>query len=184
MKRLFIFLILCFGLITGILAQTDIGYVFVVKIAPSWNGVVTYYEAFYDGKRFSESTNLTKDEFALRLLGREKSLANYQEENLFTRYGIADSCRVDALGRVVGYGIIDSLWKLRFAVYPYRIDSPDTLGWTGNRKNPYVPTSAQKRILARMGMDTVFYTIFGDNLFHLLHAMENPQWVANYKNAQ
>ncbi len=184
MKRLFTFIVLSFGLIITSLGQSSTGYVFVVKIASSWDGLITFYETFYDGRRFSETVPLTKDQFCLRIRGHEKSMANPDHQDLLALYGIEDTCQIDALGRVATHGIIDSLWKLRYAVYPYHIESPDTLGWTGNIQNPYVPTPAQKRILAQMGMDTVFYTIFGDNLFHLLKAMEDPQWVANYKNAQ
>ena len=184
MKRLISFLFWFFWLITLSYGQGNVGYVYVVKIAPSWNGPTTFYEAFYDGRRFSESSALTIDQFCLRIRGHEKSLANPEHQDLLKTYGISDTCQIDVLGRVANHGIIDSLWKLRFAVYPYKRNSADTLGWTGNFQNPFVPTHAQKKILAQMGMDTVFYTIFGDNLFHLLKAMENPQWVENYKNAK
>ncbi len=189
----FFFIIALLFSAAGIYAQANNGYVFVVKIAPSWRGLVTYYEAFYNGRSFSETKALTKRQFVLRAAGLERSLANPQAENLWYKYGI--DLPVDRYNKakiknnyMVNQGfptppVVDSLWKLRFAVYPYKTESLDTLGWTGNFKNPYVPTHAQKVILARMGMDTTFYTIFGDNLFHLLKAMQDPQWIAKYKNA-
>ncbi len=184
MKRLVTFLVILFWLIKILSAQSSTGYVFVVKIAPSYNGVVTYYEAFFDGRRFSETEPLSKQQFVRRVVGKERSLANPDTLDLCDKYGIKNRCKVDVFGNAARYGILDSLWKLRYAVYPYHVESSDTLGWTGNIKNPYVPTHAQKRILAQMGMDTTFYTIFGDNLFRLLKAMEDPQWIANYKNAR
>jgi len=171
MKRLFVFLLFLM-LSFKFFAQSDIGYVFVIKIAPSWYGLVTFYQVFYDGKGFSESEILTKTQFIRQIQGKEKSWANPNKENLLKKYGIRNP------------GVIDSLWKLRFAVYPYKKENADTLGWTENFQNPFVPKPAQKQILAQMGMDTVFYTIFGENLFNLLKAMNDPRWIAQYKNAQ
>ncbi len=166
-----ILLILCFYL-SFAQHPNQVGYMFGVKIAPSWTGLVTYYETFFDGEKFSETNILDHDQFILKIAGKEYSEANPNGIDLFKKYQIPDST------------IIDSLWKLRFAVYPYQTNSPDTLGWTQNFANPYVPTHKQKQILASLGMDTTLYTIFGNDLFHLLKLMCNPQWKNMYKNAK
>ena len=173
-------------ILTKIYSQSDVGYVFGVKIAPTWNGVVTYFETFYNGHSFSETTVLSKDDFVLRTCGYEYSPANPDTVNLYVKYKIEQGPVVKYTYQpvIMSYGILDSLWKLRFAVYPYQVNSPDTIGWTNNFSNPYVPTHKQKQILAQLGMDTVQYIIFGDNFFNLLRVMQDKNWVNHYKNAK
>ncbi len=147
-------------------------YVFGVRINTTWSSAVTFFSALYNGKKLSDVTVLPKDDFIREIMGLESSPANPDTINLFKKYDIVNPT------------VIDSLWKLRYAVYPFERHDADTLGWTNNFQNPYLPTSKQKRILYNLGMDTTFYVIYGDNFFALLKAMNNPAWIKNYKNAK
>ncbi len=87
----------------------------------------------------------------------------------------------DTLISICYFTYLDSLWKLRYYTYPYKKNDSDTLGWTMNKANPWIPNSEQMKLLASYGMDTVSFIIFGEGLFKLLKDMNDPQWVAKYK---
>ncbi len=147
-------------------------YVFGVRINTSWSSTVTFFRALENGKKLTDVTILPKDDFIREIMGLETSPANPDTINLFKKYDIVNPT------------VIDSLWKLKYAVYPFARRDADTLGWTNNFQNPYLPTSKQKRILYNLGMDTLTYVIYGDKFFALLKAMNNPAWIKNYKNAK
>ena len=178
MKRITLFIII---VSLAVISQAQVsqfggdihqGYVLGVRIYTSWSSPVVFFEAYYDGKNLKDITVLPKNVFINKIMGRTKSPANPNNENLFAVYNIENP------------RVIDSLWKLRYAVYPFATMSRDTLGWTGNFKNPYVPTHSQKQILYSVGMDSSFYVIFGENFFKLLQLMNDPNWVERYKNAR
>ncbi len=179
MKRFVFFLILfmyvlnSYGQIYKFGRKVQPGYVFGVRIAPGWSSVTTFFEGYYNGYNLSDVMILNKNDLILKMFGREKSLANPDHKNLFVQY------------KIKNIGVIDSLWKLRYAVYPFRLlNSTDTLGWSNNLQNPFIPSPKQNQILYNLGMDTNFYVILGDNFLHLLSLMCDPNWVKSYKNAK
>ncbi len=178
MKFKAFFLIIFMAISQLSLSQIDIGrklrpgYVLGVQIDIGWYGMVSYYEAFYTGVRLINYKSLTKNVFWAKMTGQMGSPANPLDTNLFIYYQIRNPY------------VIDSLWKLRYAVYPYKKNSPDTIGWTMNFANPFHPTHKQKQILYSLGMDTTYYIIFGENFYNLLKLMNDPHWVENYKNAR
>lgn len=145
----------CFGgriYVTG----HGIGQFYLIKV--NAKNQITYVEV------------LPTDQFLREAMGKEQSLANPKKINLFAKYGIDDP------------NIIYSLWKLRYAEYPYKTND-STQGWTNNFKNPFMPFPSQMKILKQYGLNNINDYIYGDNLFKLLKDMENPQWVAKYIEA-
>ncbi len=78
---------------------------------------------------------------------------------------------------------VNNLWKLRYAIYPFSTTSEDTLGWTGNRSNSYMPKPEQMEILEGYGLERINGFIYGEDFFRLLKDIRKPDWIEDYKNA-
>jgi hypothetical protein len=101
----------------------------------------------------------------------QKSDVNYKKTDMFSDNGIEHT------------EIVTQLWKLRYAIYPFKVQTKDTLGWTQNFENPYMPNEKQMLILKEYGLNDINGFIWGDNLFRLLKDMESRDWVVRYHDA-
>lgn len=175
-KNLFAILLIFFTL--NALSQKDFEdekvdiYKFGVRIIPTATGVGEYFivKPMKDGCQIVQV--LTFDSFLRQIMGKEESIANIQKKDYFQVYGINDPY------------IVAQLWRLRYYRYPFENFSNDTLGWTYNKANPFMPTTKQMKILSNYGLRSFSDIIFGENLFRLLKDMENIQWVENFVNAK
>lgn len=176
MKKFSLFLLIFFAYIAAnaqnnFVSDSTTEYKFAARIVPSDYGVGEYYIVYSTTNQFSVVEKLNFNSFVRQVMGEEQSQANPWNKNLLKQNGIKD------------YYIIAQLWRLRYAIYPFAIKSQDTLGWTKNFANPFMPNAEQMKILQGFGIKTINDFIYGDNLFMLLKDMESKDWVMNYVNA-
>ncbi|MBN2891724.1 MAG: hypothetical protein JXL97_07645 [Bacteroidales bacterium] len=184
-------------------------YFFGVRIITTNSGVGQYFIIYAPNGTIEDVQTITKNDFLKQAQGFAPSDANIKSENFFTKYGAFDSLaimreviasiypvptdevlynykkrtrynnRVDFLSK----NLINNLWKLRYAIYPFMSGSEDTLGWTMNFENTYMPRPEQMQILEGYGLDKINGYVWGDNLFRLFKDMQDPNWVETYKKA-
>ncbi|HEU4717436.1 MAG TPA: hypothetical protein VFU15_06375 [Bacteroidia bacterium] len=164
---------------------------------------VSYFtvRTYDDPAQGISSTPITRNEFLAIASGWGTSSVNPKNENLFAKYGV-QNCGYfpDTIIRHVLYkgGVacspVDNLWRLYCGEYPFFIQSPvaDTLhkqdiqdpgvsdaGWANDTLRP---SDGQIGILQGYGVRFFTDIIYGENAFHLLHDMQDPAWVSNYKS--
>ena len=184
-------------------------YTFGVRIIPSAYGVCQFFVIKRKTDNSIERYSfITRKMFIKQAMGKQLSDANPYKENLFIKNKVFDSAKimrhiistissVPSDPKIYEYkkqtkfndevqwlANIDlgNLWKLRYAVYPFYTRG-DTLGWTKNFKNPYMPKAAQMKILKQYGVKTINGFIYGEDFFKLLKDMFTKEWVMNYTNA-
>lgn len=154
---------------------------FAVRLVPTNNGVGLYYVIKINNNKITEATFLTKEEFIKQISGEMPSKANPTKENLFDKYKIKTEgwyrkTKTANLYRVTNVKSIDNLWKLRYASYPFHNLSGriDTLGWTNNFSNPFMPTVEQLSVLKQFGLKHINDFLYGENLFCCLKKQKTP----------
>lgn len=184
-------------------------YQFAVRIIPNNYGVTQFFVIKTKSDNSIEDISIiTKQSFVLQAMGKEKSEANPYSEDFFIKYEIFDSVKImnnvmasifpiPSDQQLLNYQKttrfnnqvqffaekdVENLWKLRYAIYPYEGKS-DTLGWTKNWENSYMPKAEQMLILKNYGLQTINGFIFGDKLFFLLKDMFMKDWVMAYMSA-
>ena len=187
-------------------------YTFGVRIVPTDRGVGRFYAIYSSNNEISKITTLSKKNFVKIASGLQSSNHNIYEINYFTEYGVIDSAKLmknivrsirpqrsdnnfdedffeyqkkNRYNHSVTFladSLIGNLWKLRFAKYPYG-GTLDTMGWTNNFDNKYMPRPEQMDILRGYGIDRIDDYIWGDNFFRLLKDCRNPAWRQAYSEA-
>ncbi len=184
-------------------------YTFGVRIVPSAYGVCQFFVIKRKNDNSIEKYSfIPRKMFIQQAIGKQASEANPYKEDLFIKYNVFDSTKImrhviSTINTVpsdpeiykhkkqikFNYEVerlakidLGNLWKLRYAIYPF-YTTGDTLGWTRNFKNPYMPKTAQMEILKQYGVKTINGFIYGEDFFKLLKDMFTKQWVSNYINA-
>ena len=184
-------------------------YAFGVRIVSADSGVGRFYAIYSpDGKTMEQIISLSRKDFVSITLGLQNSEYNINNLNYFAKSGAIDSVKlmsrvIDIIGQVpddkeyyeyqkrvrynnaitrIANSFVGDLWKLRYAEYPYG-GSLDSLGWTNNSKNTYMPRDEQMEILKEYGIEKINDYIWGDNLFRLFKDMKNPDWRKAYSEA-
>jgi len=154
-------------------------YTFGVRIIPNGASIGQFFIIYAPNNTIQNTSPISKDEFIRFSLGMDVSKPNPDKENLFRKNGIQD------------WRTIEQIWKVRYAKYPYgsrildtTILASDSLGWTNNFINPFMPTSEQMDILNQYGLQSINGYVYGNNLFRLLKDMEDSAWISRYKQAQ
>ena len=190
----------------------DKDYNFGVRIVTTGAGVGRFYAIYSTEGKIERVATLSKKNFVRISLGLLKSEHNNYEINYFTEYAVIDSVKLmsniasaitprsgdsnfdedhyeyQKRNRYnnsivsIANDIIGDLWKLRFAKYPYG-GALDTMGWTQNFDNLYMPRPEQMNILKGYGIERIDDYIWGDNLFRLLKDIRNPVWIQTYSEA-
>ncbi len=185
---------------------------FAYRITTTNYGVGEFYKVYAPGGKIKSAQKMSRNNFMVESQGFRKSNANLRKENFFTKHKVIDSLKI--MGSVLNSfdnsirstdeqlyqykkntryknhvnhlanEYINDLWKLRYSIYPYANQGSDSLGYTMNKDNKFMPTDAQMQILSQYGITEINQYIWGDNLFKLLADMRKPEWVEAYKNAQ
>jgi hypothetical protein len=173
MKRLTftIFLFTCFQLKSQILVPKKdyvpevrhARYSFGISLLPSGNTLVSYGIHRMSPDSTVEMNFLSFDSFVRQFSGFEQSKANPDKINYMEEYKITPES-------------IQSLWKLRYAEYPY--GQSKEIGWGGKLG---MPSQAQMQLLANFGVKNIGDVIYGENLLKLLIKMNDPVWVGQYQ---
>lgn len=146
-------------------------YKFGVRIVTTYTGVGEFYIVHPTKEKLNIIEKLDYQNFIMQIMGKEVSLANEKNENFFQNYKIKDP------------DIVAQIWRLRYALYPFACQNCDTMGWTYNMSNPFMPTEKQMIILQNYGIKNITDIIYGEKLFMLLKDMENKNWVTAFVNA-
>jgi hypothetical protein len=140
--------------------------VFGISLQPNYQGLITYAILSLDsnGKIVNKKFLSSRDWF-MQITGLEQSEANPEGKNLLKEAGIE------------GPDVLYDLWKLRYSEPPY--EGEKEKGWAAN---PRSPNAEQMKMLSRFGINILSDYVYGQNLYDLLNAMEDPAWVNEYQN--
>lgn len=137
----------------------------------------------YEGQVLSAEA-MTRGQFVMQARGELPSKANPDRTNLFKAHDVLDCYLPDELddGRHMQppCWVFDELWKLRFQEFPFQQmeGQHPGLGWAENRMGP---SGRQMLLLSGYGLNNLHDLICGDDLFRLLHDVNDPDWVDNYR---
>lgn len=150
-----------------------------VQLIPSYNDAVTYSVVTVDKGRVVRVRHITRQAMVMIALGKLQDAFNPGGVNLLEQNGIT-GCTVtrNEVTRKTAHrcDCIDHLWKLRYPKHPL---SPDQeVGWA--RANG-APDAAQMAQLQAFGIERLHDLIYGEQLFALLRAVSDPNWVAAYQ---
>lgn len=134
--------------------------------------------------RVLESTAISEKTFVLQGLGLESSRANLSGVNLFEQFAITD-CEVqkDELGKVIDHQCLplDELWKLR---YGGATSNTGTSGWAQEVNAPGVRQQIILQAYRSPHEEHWIGPYFGARAFALLHDIQDPQWIATYRDGR
>jgi hypothetical protein len=155
--------------------------VFAVKISLQADGSIYKIMAYCkNGERITNLKYLTKQEFIQYATGNWPGIYNPERTNYLEKYDLNCGFIVDEYTRqqVFGCKPLDSLWKIRFPVYPYHGNMES--GWAGTDTGP---TEGQMNyIRENYGVNNFDLDVIADtNLYKLLHDVMDSTWIANYK---
>ena len=172
---------LCWFLTSSVLYSPTSRGVFGVKVSIGPNSSTTSYICFlHNGRTLTNQRYVDKDTFIKFISGFWPSKYNPNRINLFEEHDIDCSVIEDEISRKK-FGVcvpLDSLWKIRFATYPFRTMAED--GWSNKLHKP----SPQQEVYLynRYGVKHVDADCFIDTSFWMLmEDVMNPDWIVNYK---
>lgn len=134
---------------------------------------------------------ISLESFVLIASGQQQSGANPNNENLFDKYDISEGrykWKYDDIKDKydsVEVLFLEDSWVLKYKRNPQCpggcIPSPGmkTEGWAQYNFRPSWP---QLQILQQYGVIYIDDFFYGENMFKLLHDMEDPQWIQNYQS--
>ncbi len=111
-------------------------------------------------------TALSQRDFYLQAMGMTYSKANPDTTDLFELYEIENIY------------VVDSLWKLRYAEYPFENQRKTEKGWANK---DIIPSPGQFDILNQFGIRRLNDFCYGENAWKLLHVLQDPFWIRQYK---
>lgn len=167
------------GLVNGVEAElVGAEKHLAVQLVPNYTDPVSHsIVTIYQGKVHS-IRHLSRRDFILIATGAMRSPFNPEGKNLMALRGI-DRCgfRIDSVSQKVRTDChcIDDLWKLRYDKNPLTQNGE---GWA---RAGGTPDPAQMAMLKTFGIDKLHDLIYGDQLFALLRAVNDPQWVESYR---
>lgn len=149
-----------------------------IQLVPNHTDPVSHsIVTIYQGKVHS-IRHLSRRDFILIATGAMQSPFNPESKNLLALQGI-DRCgyRIDSVSQKVRTDCqcIDDLWRLRYNKHPLTNNGE---GWS---RGEGMPDASQMAMLQPFGIQKMHDLIYGDPLFALLRAVNDPQWVASYR---
>lgn len=156
--------------------------VFGVRVSIGANSLLTTYVCYiHTGRTLTHKRVCDEASFIKIVSGHWPSIYNPNRENLFEKNGLGCNVYEDAetLETISSCVPFDSLWKIRFSVYPFR--NRNDIGWS----NKYHKPSPQQEIYLgnRYGINHIDGDFFLDTSFWLLlKDVTDSSWIANYKS--
>jgi len=149
-----------------------------VQLVPNHTDPVSHsIVTIYQGKVHS-IRHLSRRDFILISTGAMRSPFNPESKNLLALRGI-DRCgyRIDTVTQNVrtDCACIDNLWRLRYDKHPLTNNDE---GWA---RGGGTPDASQMAMLQPFGLRKLHDLIYGDQLYALLRAVNDPQWVESYR---
>ncbi len=155
--------------------------VFGVRIAIQANSELTTYVCFLKhGSTLSRGKILTQREFIYIASGKWPSIYNPERRNYFDEYDLRIGIVTDSSTlKEIHYCLpCDSLWKVRFARYPF--NTINEKGWSNEMFRP--SDQQEKYLYEEFNIGNIDADYFIDsNFWNLLVKVQNRDWVLNYK---
>ena len=146
--------------------QIENHYYLGFNLIPTTSGsMVNFVEVRAEPGRNKQVRSITRESFLSQLAGRQYSKANPDGRNYFEDHNISNPF------------LVDSLWKLRYAEYPYMANQTYK-GWAGK---PGIPSADQLEMLQVYGINRMSDICYGDDVINLLKALDSGAWIAKYK---
>ena len=156
--------------------------VFGVNVAIGANSKITTFVCYVNnGRVLTKKKLMDSDTFVKIASGYWPSVYNPLRKDYFEENNIDCSLLTDEITqkKIVGCVPIDSLWKIRFATYPFKHNT--TVGWSNKYNKP--SPGQEKYLFNRYGINHIDGDYFIDTSFWLLMKdVTDPQWIANYKS--
>jgi hypothetical protein len=181
MVKRFILIIIWIGS-SSVIENNEARPIFGVNVSYQSTGQFTTYMVYLDnGITKSNKKILTENEFIHIASGKWPSIYNPKRINYFEKNGLNCGVLKDEITfKDYSYcNSMDSLWKLRFEKHPFDITKGN--GWS-HRK--FRPTIGQEQYLFKtFGIKQIDGDYFLDsNFWNLLHDVQDPEWIKNYKS--
>lgn len=179
MKRL---IFIAIWIITSSVIRTEVPYpVFGVRVSIGSNSQInTYVCMINNGQSYAHKRIVDEATFIRFVSGEWPSIYNPERINYFEKYNIDCGVFLDsALNKAVPKcDPFDSLWKIRFSVYPFRNRGEE--GWSNVYHKP--SPKQEKYLYDRYGVASVDANFFLDtNFWTLMRDVTDPQWIRSYR---
>lgn len=156
--------------------------VFGVRISFGSNSEITSFVCYlHNGRTLTNKRIVDKETFIKIVSGYWPSPYNPKQKNIFKEQNLdCDAIVNSETLETFPYCIpLDSLWKIRFSVYPYREKAE--YGWSNKLFKP--SSKQEKYIFNRYGVRQIDGDYFMDtSLWLLLHDVLDTNWISNYKS--
>ena len=176
-----ILFVLCWLLSSSVMVVERARPVFGVKISIGPNSQITSFVCYLDNGNFlTQKKIVDKESFVKIVSGYWPSIYNPDRINFFQENGIDCAVAKDSITRKVAIDCLplDSLWKIRFATYPFTGNAE--LGWSNKYHKP--SPGQEIYLFERYGINQIDGDYFlGQKFWLLLKDVSDPQWVLNYK---
>ena len=155
--------------------------VFGVRVAVQANSGLTTFVCFLNnGRTLSQRKILSQREFVYIASGKWPSIYNPQRRNYFEERNLVIGIHTDSFSlKETDYCVpCDSLWKLRFARYPF--NTLNGIGWSNEN---YRPSDLQEKYLFEeydvRNIDADYF--LDSNFWKILSDVQDSRWVLNYR---
>ena len=156
--------------------------VFGVRVSIGANSQICTYVCYLNnGRVLTKKKIVDKQSFIKIVSGEWPSIYNPKRINYFEENGVSCGMIFDSASyKEVGVCVpLDSLWKIRFATYPFKHRTD--LGWSNKYHKP--SPKQEKYLYDRYNVDHVDSKFFIDtNFWRLLKDVKDTSWIRNYKS--
>jgi len=180
----------CFIIILFWLISTSVNFnvtargVVGVRVPIGANSQITSYVCYLDNGRSLNKMKITdKNSFVKIVTGHWPSIYNPQRIDYFKENNIDCALLTDPISqkKIVGCLPMDSLWKIRFATYPFRYNSEE--GWSNKLHKPSLGQA--KYLYDNYDIEHIDGDYFLDtNFWKIMKDVVDPNWIDNYKSIQ
>ena len=156
--------------------------VFGVRVSIGANSDITTYVCYINtGRTLTHKKICDENTFIKIVSGFWPSIYNPDRLNYFELNNIGCDVFEDSvtMQKIPVCDPFDSLWKIRFSVYPFR--TRDEIGWSNKY---HKPSPMQEIYLSeRYGIKQIDGDFFLDtNFWRILKDVTDSDWIANYKS--
>ena len=156
--------------------------VFGVRVSIGANSKICTYVCYINNNRVLTKKKIVDRKSFIKIVSGEwPSIYNPKRINFFEENGISCGIVFDStlLKKVEVCEPMDSLWKIRFATYPFK--NRTDIGWSNKYHKP--SPKQEKYIYDRYAVDHVDTKFFIDtNFWRLLTDVKDTSWIKNYKS--
>ena len=169
-------------LFASVVVPSCVRPVFGVRVAVGANSSVNTFVCYIDNGRVLTHKRIVDEPTFIKIVsGYWPSVYNPQRINYFEEHKIGCGIEKDPETLIESSYCepFDSLWKIRFQMYPFRTGSG--VGWSNKLHKPSL--HQDKYIYDRYGVKSVDMNFFLDTSFWLLlQDVQDPDWIANYRS--